>query len=184
MRNILIITLVILTLIPSQSSAQKSIDFGFEQNVYPAGIISGLVVESRLGDHGAINFRIAANIARRKGFSGLNDDERGWGPGASIGYRYYLKQGQSGFFAGLRSDIWFMRIDWIDKSEKVPNGVTNITVIQPTLELGYMFALKGGWNLSAALTNGLEINVVTKGQEVGQGFITQGALRITRTLNI
>jgi len=164
--------------------AQNKIQIGIEHDVYPAGKIPGLIVGTTGMYKYTWNYRVAVNLARRKDYSGLNDDERGWGPGVSIGLRYYPNMRKTGWFGGLRSDLWYMSINWIDHSEPIDRGVTKIWVVQPTFELGYVFELNENWNLGLAFTNGVEVNVITKGEEVGQGWITLGAVRLTRKFNL
>ncbi|MBI1306593.1 MAG: hypothetical protein GC181_08265 [Bacteroidetes bacterium] len=158
--------------------------FGIEYNYYPAGHMIGIQSEWINKNHSAFNARIAANIARRKDFSGLNDDERGWGPGLSIGYRYYKKAlCTQGWFAGLRTDLWNLSIDWKDSTQKPNYGNTKILVLQPTIEIGYNLYVNNGWIFSLSMANGREINIKTKGDAVGQGWITLGQLRIIRYIN-
>ncbi len=165
--------------------AQKNIQLGIEHNVYPAGNIPGLIAQSyNYQTPHSWNFRLAVNIARRKDFSGLNDDERGWGPGISVGYRYYLNTENAAWYAGLRSDLWYMQIDWIDNSEPIDRGTTKIWVVQPMLELGYVFELNENWNFGLGLNNGFEVNVITDGEEVGQGFITLGTVHLMRKFSL
>ena len=79
----------------------------------------------------------------------------------------------SGWFAGLRSDLWFNDIDWKDNigGPLELSGHTDIVVLQPTLEGGYRFSLGEDWYVSPSLAFGFEINIVSKGADVGQGAI-------------
>lgn len=176
------IRLLFLVGISTHAAAQRSYVAGMEFSVYPAGQIVGIFGEAVNGNHHGFNLRLAANRARRQDFSGLNDDERGWGPGFSLGYRYYPDQRCSGFFGGLRADLWQMNIHWKDSSELVKEGSSKITILQPTLEIGYEFDLPGAWRLSTAFVNGFEVNVRTHGEEVGQGWITLWQFRLARRL--
>ncbi len=163
----------------------QSILLGPEYNFYPAGYIVGVQVESpfKTTVH-SWNARVAYNFSDRKDFSGLNDYEEGGGPGVSFGYRYYPMKECSGIYLGLRTDLWRMKINWIDDSEIVKKGSTDITVFQPTFELGYLFHLGDNWDVGTAFVNGFEINVMSEGEDVGQGWITLWQLRLSRRVNL
>ncbi len=168
---------------------------GIEYNYYPAGHMIGLQSELAIlrnshkeafaNPHHSINLRLGVNIARRKDFSGLNDDERGWGPGISVGYRYYVSKnwraGYAGLYAGIRTDYWHMNIDWKDAKHNPTSGTTQIGVLQPKIELGYKWPIRQ-YDIILGLSNGFEINVISKGKDVGQGFISEGQLVIARRL--
>ena len=103
---------------------------------------------------------------------GVQLDEKGWGYGASLGYRYYLKPEWKGFFFGPRLDLWRNKIDWLDQ---LPNdtwfgGTTRLLVVQPTAEAGYQWVF-GNWVLAPSIAFGVEINALTDGEETGQGTI-------------
>lgn len=156
---------------------------GLEYNFYPAGHILAVNFEKPINQsRHALNFRAGINLTKRKDFSGLNDNEQGWGPGLSIGYRYYQHPNCHGLLAGLKLDIWQMNINWSDSSETPSTGTTAITVLQPTFEIGYMFRLNSHWQLSTSFVNGFEINAVMDGEPVGEGWITLWHLRLARTL--
>jgi hypothetical protein len=157
---------------------------GPEYNYYPAGHVVGLQSEySPKNNHHSFNARLATNITKRWDFSGLNDDERGIGYGGSLGYRYYLTPQCRGLYLGARTDLWFMQVNWEDSSELISSGTTNITVVQPTFEIGYLFHFNS-WELGTAFVNGTEINVKTEGEPVGEGWITLWQLRISKRINL
>lgn len=161
----------------------QSILIGPEYNYYPAGHIVGVQLETpfKTTVH-SFNARIAYNMSDRKDFSGLNDNEKGGGFGASLGYRYYPLKHCSGLYTGFRADIWNMKIQWIDNSEQLKEGSTKIVVFQPTFELGYLFQIGEMWDLGTAFVNGFEINIRTEGEEVGQGWITLWQIRLSRRI--
>ena len=145
---------------------------GIEVQWYPAGYQFMLTGEYSLNEAHAIQAKFGYNLARRKGFSPYNDLENGGGLGATLGYRYYFGAENSGLYLGARADIWALTIDWEDESETPNAGSTKITVFQPTGEIGYMYTFEEsplaiGVNVAA----GYEINVVTKGEAVGEGAI-------------
>jgi hypothetical protein len=100
---------------------------------------------------------------------GKHDNEEGGGPGFSLGYRYYFLVRPHGFFLGARSDVWHLNIDW---RQGTTFGNSKVWVVQPTLEIGYMFLINDELFISPCIANGAEINVKTQGQPVGEGFIT------------
>lgn len=163
--------------------AQNNLLLGPEYNYYPAGHIIGIQLEKPIAQtvH-SFNARLAANITKRKDFSGLNDNEEGWGFGGSLGYRFYPLKECSGIYLGLRADLWSMSIQWMDSSEAISSGETKILVVQPTFELGYLFHLGEHWELGTAFVNGIEINTISKGADVGEGWITLWQLRISRRI--
>ena len=72
-----------------------------------------------------------------------------------------------------------MDIDWTDSAREtidspltIFEGSSNVLVLQPWLEGGYFLPLKNSNSrLGLTLGFGREINVVTDGDEVAQGFI-------------
>ena len=177
---------IILSLLSVCSFAQEpKLVIGPEYNFYPAGHIFSIQAEySPKDNHHSFNARIAYNKTIRWNFSGLNDDERGGGPGGSLGYRYYLTPECRGLYLGARADLWFMNIRWQDSSELIAEGNTEINVFQPTFELGYLFHLKNGWELGTAFTNGVELNVKMLGEPVGEGWITLWQIRLNKRINL
>jgi hypothetical protein len=146
---------------------------GFEVQGYPTGIMPGLCLDFSKWKHAAISAKVGINIAHRKDFSGLNDDERGWGPGIGLGYRYYAGENCSGFYAGARADLWSLTIAWRDSTNFPIQGTTDLVVLMPTLELGYMFQpKKSPYRIGIGTAQGREFNLVSKGKDVGQGYIT------------
>ncbi|NNJ55479.1 MAG: hypothetical protein HKP14_05085 [Bacteroidia bacterium] len=163
----------------------NSLYVGPEYNYYPAGHIIGVQAEySPNNNHHSFNARLATNITRRWDFSGLNDDERGFGFGGSIGYRYYLTPQCNGLYLGARTDLWFISVDWEDSSEIIQKGTTKITVLQPTFELGYLFRFKKGWELGTAFVNGIELNIKMDGEPVGEGWITLWQIRLSKQIKL
>lgn len=164
-------------MVSNSIAAQKikipRLNFGVELQGYPAGWIYGARADLYLGKHANWNFRIAYNDVDRKDFSTLNDTEVGGGLGASLGYRYYFGK-RNGFFVGARGDIWALAIDWTDTNNPatMQSGTTNVTVFQPTFEVGYQFVVKKHWTFAPALTNGYALNIITKGDDVMNSFVT------------
>lgn len=149
------------------------LNLGAEIQYYPSGWVYGARADLYLGKHVNWNFRIAYNDVDRKSFSDYNLTEVGGGFGASLGYRYFFGK-RKGLFLGARADFWQLDIDWTDVDNNMMSisGTTAITVFQPTVEIGYQFKVGKHWTIAPAFTNGFEINVVTEGDDVGEGFIT------------
>lgn len=149
------------------------LNLGAEMQYYPAGWIYAARADLYLGKHTNWNFRLAYNDVNRKDFSEYNLTEVGGGFGASLGYRYFFGT-RKGLFLGGRADIWQLDIDWTDEDVNMMpiSGTTATTVFQPTVEIGYQFKVGKHWTIAPAFTNGFEINVITEGDEVEQGFVT------------
>lgn len=148
-------------------------ELGVEAQWYPAGAIVALRYEIISLPGHAINARVGYNVADRKDW-GVQDNEVGQGAGFSIGYRYYLRSVVEGLFVGARADMWWLDIDWRDDiaGQQSMRGTSEITVFQPTLEIGYRSTFfNDRISLAPALALGREMNIKTKGAEVGQGGI-------------
>lgn len=165
---------VLLVVLTRTNAVGQNTGLGVEYKLYPAGQMLQLQAERSVWENRAyrINLGIGINRARRGAMSGLNQDERGTGPGLSSGLRYYLKADEAAVYLGLRNDLWWIPIDWYDPQHDPERGQTSITVLQPTVELGYRQPL-AGVDLFIGLVNGFEINAIQNGKEVGQGWITE-----------
>ena len=152
--------------------ANAQISTGVEIQWYPAGYQFMVTGEYGIGEAHAIQARLGYNLTRRKDFSPYNDLENGGGFGGTLGYRYYFGEEKNGLYLGARTDIWALTIDWED-ADQLPNvGTTNITVLQPTGEIGYIYAFEESpLAIGINVAGGYEVNVVTKGEAVGEGAI-------------
>jgi len=150
----------------------KSFDVGLEVQAYPTGIIPGIHLEWGISSQDGLLARIGYNIVRHRDL-GVHDDERGGGFGFTLGYRRYFKENRNGFFLGARSDLWFNNVDWKDNPNLVTevSGETEVTVLQPTVEAGFVKHLNGGWIFVPSIAFGAEINIQTVGAPVGEGAI-------------
>lgn len=161
---------ILITLLGLQAlaCAQTTTDLSFEFQAYPTGLIPGIRLEWGFQERHALHLRVGYNWIRHRDL-GVHADERGDGFGGTLGYRYFLSQDFRAWFLGLRADIWRNKVAWEDPNA---SGVSNIWVLQPTLEGGYLFLLgENQWIFAPSLAFGAEINVVTEGAEVGQGLI-------------
>lgn len=156
----------------AQDSPSALFDLTLEWQTYPAGTIPGLRAEWSIGAKSGVHLRAGYNIVRHRDL-GIKDDERGGGFGFSLGYRRFLREGHRGWHGGLRCDLWFNSVEWTDKIDQPDEikGTTEVTVLQPTAEVGYLFSLKNGWIFTPSIALGAEINIVVDGQEVGEGAI-------------
>ena len=162
----------------SNVNAQRN-TIGLAIQYYPAGIIGTLNVQIPLQKHDFVIYRLGGNFANRKTFSPYNDYEKGGGFGASVGYQKYfiLKRGK--IVAGINTDIWNMWIHWENDmvTSNPTTGKTYTLVLQPWVEAGYFLNFKNS-NIQIGLTTGFgrEINIVTNGKGVGQGWINSALL--------
>lgn len=154
----------------SPCSAQLSLSGEFQ--VYPTGLIPGIKIEHGLSAHESIGLRIGYNWFRHRDL-GVHEDERGDGFGCTIGYKRYIKEMHKGLFVGIRSDLWWNEVDWKDGlgGADEESGLTRITVVQPTVELGYAFRTASDFVVSPAIALGFEWNVKTNGAPTGEGAI-------------
>lgn len=157
----------------SQNTSPKA-DIGLEFQVYPTGVIPGLRLDYALNQKSSLDLRLGYQLIDHQDF-GVHENEVGSGFGFTLGYRRFLsKKVLSGFFLGVRNDVWFNTIDWKDDIGIVTevSGTSKIVVLQPTLQTGWLFSLAGDkLAMGPTLGFGFEINVVTDGAEVGQGAI-------------
>ncbi|MBO6573288.1 MAG: hypothetical protein JJ958_12695 [Balneola sp.] len=180
------ILFVISVLFTSTLFAQNSIQL--ETQAYPAGIIPGVRFDFNIGNNSYLTSRIGYNFTDRQDF-GKNDNEEGGGPGFGIGYV------RSDFISSdlsvhIRTDLWFMDIDWRDSQticgtvspcfEQDINGTSEIIILQPTVGIEYNIPFSANLFLKPSLSIGYEINIKTKGREVGEGAILLIGLSLGR----
>ena len=153
-------------------AAQRPTDVSFQLQVYPTGIIPGISAEKSISDKGRIGARIGANLFDHRDL-GEQDDEIGWGVGFSIDYQHYFKQNFEGWHLEFKNDFWFSNVDWTNFPENgdIVEGETDITVIQPTVSLGYTILSNSNLVIRPTIGFGLEWNVRTDGEPTGEGPI-------------
>jgi len=156
-------------------------DLGVSIQVYPAGIIPTINVEHYLNEKSSLLFRLGGNFVDRQDFSDVNLTEEGEGFGGSIGFRKHYPSGKGKFIAGFNVDVWSLNIDWTDNigpRGSTMSGSTYTLVVQPWLEGGYFLPIKNTKS-QIGLTAGFgrEINAITSGDEVEQGFIASISLQ-------
>ncbi len=156
-------------------------DLGVSIQVYPAGIIPTINLEHYLNKKSSLLFRLGANFVDRQDFSDVNINEEGEGFGGSVGFRKHYPSGKGKFIAGFNVDVWSLNIDWTDNIGPIGGQVSGSTytlVVQPWLEGGYFLPIKNTKS-QIGLTAGFgrEINAITSGDEVEQGFIASISLQ-------
>ena len=152
-------------------------DISFEFQAYPTGLIPGLSIDKYLNGKMDVYFRGGYNWIRHRDL-GKHEDERGSGIGVSVGFKRYFKEGRTGWKLGIKNDLWWNSIEWTEGSLK---GMTDITVVQPTAELSYVFR-KSNFHFAPSIAFGYEVNVKTEGEETGEGAILLMGFQIGRRL--
>ncbi|QDV07324.1 hypothetical protein Poly30_28470 [Planctomycetes bacterium Poly30] len=155
----------------STSEPTGPLQTGVEIQAYPAGIIPALHFRKTVSDRDVITARLGTNITDRRDW-GEHDDESGSGFGGGLGWRRSLNHPspltESGFHYGARLDLWNLNIDWKDPGR---SGSTDILVLQPSAEFGYGWTHPSLGRFETTLGLGVEINVDTDGEDVGEGPI-------------
>lgn len=147
-------------------------DVSLELQGYPTGVIPGIRFEKGFSEQHSVHLRLGYQEIRHEDW-GVHQDERGDGYGFTLGYRYYLQPGFQGWSLGFRTDVWFNQLDWTDNIGQTNEvrGRTDVTVIQPTVQTGYLYQFNKRFFLRPTAAMGFEINVDTDGEDVGEGFI-------------
>ena len=168
--SFLLLSFLFTTAISGQND--KSFDVGLEVQAYPTGVIPGIHLEWGVGSQDGLLARIGYNVVRHRDL-GVHGDERGGGFGFTLGYRRYFKENRNGFFLGAKSDLWFNKLEWKDNVNLITEvkGETDVTVLQPTAEAGYVMNFDGGWIFVPSIAFGAEINIKTEGEDVGEGAV-------------
>ncbi len=164
----------------TQQNLMVSNNIGLSAQFYPAGFIPTGNFEHFLNEQSSLVFRLGFNFTDRKDFSDVNATEEGGGFGGSFGYRKHFLLRKGKIVAGLNLDIWSLNIDWTDigPTDAPISGETYILVLQPWLEGGYFLPIKNSSSqVGITLGFGREINVITSGDEVAQGFIGSVSLQ-------
>jgi len=180
MRIILCLLLFSITQIGlAQDRGSRFVDMGLEIQQYPTGFLLGVRMELSLAAHHSMEMRLGYNTLDHKDF-GVHESEIGGGLGGTLGYRYYFKEKKEGFFLGGRMDFWWNSVDWMDNigsgNEVWEN--TKVGVFQPTAIGGYLFLLADQVVITPTLAAGVEVNVITRGEPVGQGAILLWGLNL------
>ena len=174
MRNLYFLLFIsVLPLLCRAQIERSQTNISVEFQAYPTGLVPGVRIAKLFKEQHALHFRLGYNWIRHRDL-GVHEDERGDGFGFTLGYRQYFSPNHEKYFVGVRSDFWFNELIWKDNigGGNEITGVSNIRVIQPTLEAGHLFLLSDGSTfVSPSVAFGFEVNIKTEGEEVGQGAI-------------
>ena len=179
---LLLVFLFITNLSISQNQEDKKAShnsaFGVSIQVYPSGIIPTINYEYYLSESSTIQHRLGVNIINRQDYSDENDEEKGLGFGGTLGYHYHFAKTKGDFIIGVNLDVWNTWIDWNNNSNEITqtSGNSYTLVLQPWVETGYFIKLKNTSKIGLTGGFGREINVITNGKNVGEGWI--GSLSI------
>lgn len=157
-----------------ESKTRKKIEIGTELQVYPVGFMPMITSNVFLNEKWALRFRIGGNFADRQDFSGYNDNEIAKGFGGSFGVvKYFSPWGKGKPFVGLTLDTWNMWTEWHDEvqTSNQTSGTTYNLVLQPWANAGYQYPISNKWNAGISVGFGREINVITRGAKVGEGWM-------------
>ncbi|MDP3857495.1 MAG: hypothetical protein Q8Q73_07020 [Stagnimonas sp.] len=139
-----------------------------ELRLYPVGKIVSAGLSWRFDAQTEWGASVLYNRARR-GDAGRHEDESGDGFGLGVELSRFWKPAPQGWFYGARAELFALDIDWRDPGR---DGDSSITVIQPTLRLGYRTRpFFRSLSAAVAANAGVEINVATRGEKVGEGAI-------------
>jgi hypothetical protein len=163
--------------------AQSAISL--DSQIYPAGVITGLRFEFPISEQTQVFVRGGFNITDRRNW-GVQKEEEGQGFGIGGGIEF-TNSNYERLSMILRTDIWFLNIDWQKPTVICPivppcfesdtPQSTKVTVLQPTIGFGYQIPVSGSFFLKPSLSLGYEINVHTRGEEVGEGTIILGGIQ-------
>jgi len=157
--------------ISAQNTRSRGIEsVGLGLQIYPAGTMINLKSNWKVSPREILTGKLGYNFAMRQDF-GKHDNEEGGGPGFTVAYKRYFKTELSGWFMEARAAMWFLDIDWGDNTP-LRSGNTDITVVQPTVGLGYDFLINHSLKLGFIAAFGYEVNVATNGEDVGEGGIS------------
>lgn len=165
--------------------SNKKIEVGTELQLYPVGFMPLITSNIFLKEDWALRFRLGGNFANRQDFSGYNDDEVAKGFGGSIGIiKYFSSWWKGKTFVGATLDTWNMWTEWKDglQTPNPTSGTTYNLVIQPWMNVGYQYPITNKWNIATSIGFGREINIITRGEKVGEGWM--GIATISTNLKI
>ncbi len=167
------------------SCSRGRLDAGLELQCYPAGFIPTLTANFFAVNNVALRVRLGGNFANRTGLSPYNQYERAKGYGGSAGLVTYFPYKHGHFTTGITTDVWRMWTNWQNDqgTPTASSGTTYTFVLQPWADAGYLYQLKNTrTNLGLTLGFGKEINVVTKGKPVGQGWMGSATITLNHII--
>ncbi len=165
-------------------------------HIYPTALVNGLRLDYGVSDKVSVFVRGAYSVTDRKDW-GVFENEKGRGVGLGLGYEQRTPFLSTNLFVGLSANFWFMQVDW--QGWSFPNcldvytpeecalmdfipirteGATNVIVFQPALNTSYLVKLGPAVFLKPSLSLGIEVNVKTRGNTVGQGLVLLSGLQL------
>jgi len=163
-------------------NGQNASTASFEFQAYPTGIMPGISADLKLNKASFFHVRLGANIFDHRDL-GVQETEEGSGFGFSLGYRRFFSSDNPRWRWGLKTDLWLNEVDWTNgaNTSSPKAGRTDITVLQPSAELTYMWDL-GGFVLAPNIAFGFEWNVQTDGEPTGEGAILLLGIQVGKKL--
>ncbi len=155
------------------TSNRKEVQIGAELQFYPAGFMPTITTNIFIKEHLAIRLRLGGNFADRSDFSSYNDKEKARGFGGTFGVQRYFPYWKGSFVVGIYVDGWNMWTEWKDNvgTSNPQSGTTYNFVVQPWINAGYLFQVSKQWNAGLTFGVGREFNVITHGEDVGEGWM-------------
>ena len=155
------------------TSNRKEVQIGAELQFYPAGYMPTITTNIFIKEHLAIRLRLGGNFADRSDFSSYNDEEKAKGFGGTFGVQRYFPYWKGSFVVGIYVDGWNMWTEWKDNvgTSNPQSGTTYNFVVQPWINAGYLFQVSKQWNAGLTFGVGREFNVITHGENVGEGWM-------------
>jgi len=168
-----------------ENNHKRKMELGTELQLYPAGYMTMITSNIFIREDWTLRFRLGGNFANREDFSGFNDNEVAKGFGGSFGLVKYVPYWKGNFIFGASFDTWNMWTKWKDgiNTTNPTSGTTYNLVIQPWVNAGYLYNLSNTLNTGISLGFGREINVITRGEKVGEGWMGIATLSLNYLLN-
>ena len=185
-----VLTFLMVSVISNLLQAQPAKTVGAEVQVHTNGLIYSL--------RGGIEVAPQQEVSVRVGYyTDIQDDtdnhlkEKTLGYGAGLGYRYYTDDKLGGFFAGVRTDVWFREVEWrgLERicgtappcGDRKITGDTDLIMLQPSLEVGYnLFGGRSSFMVAPVISAGWQFELEEKGVEVetGEGLLFTAGLNL------
>lgn len=168
-----------------ENNHKRKMELGTELQLYPVGYMTMITSNIFIREDWALRFRLGGNFANREDFSGFNDNEVAKGFGGSFGLVKYVPYWKGNFIFGASFDTWNMWTKWKDgiNTTNPTSGTTYNLVIQPWVNAGYLYNLSNTLNTGISLGFGREINVITRGEKVGEGWMGIATFSLNYVLN-
>jgi hypothetical protein len=154
-------------LLGATDASSQGVPIGAELRGYPAGGILAIRSDWPISERLVLGGSAGYNLTDRGDF-GEHDDEEGGGPGVGVTLTRVRGPDQRGWQFGVRAELYLLRLDW---REGTTQGETRVWVFQPTARVAYAWAISPSLRLEASASAGLEWNVRTRGEPVGEGAI-------------